>query len=140
MSDHVPEIYRPIPVEEASRISREFAKDWVIVLAGDYAHGKIHRTTFAVEAAEKVKVAELGDAVAVWLGFKLTNQETHEDFRVVSAAEHQKMIDDLRAELLTLKISHNLLLAGRVGPDNASDQSSSETGREDEPSCSGSTD
>lgn len=96
MAETTPRIpYEPIPVGAAIRLSREFAKDVVVIIALDLTHDKTQCTTFGVKADNKIVAARMGDFLMEKLGANLSERESFQDFRYVSEAKAKEMIDDL---------------------------------------------
>ena len=102
-----PETYRPIPVDEARRISSLYLKDWVIILAHDGEHDKTHSTTFAHSAGNKALAADLADfclrAIGVALGPLDGPRMTYEDFRFVPQAVAAARIAELTTQVETME-------------------------------------
>jgi hypothetical protein len=109
--------YRPIPVQMARTIALEFAKDLVIILAVDRAHGKTHSTTFARHPALKEFAAQLAEKCMASIGHDLSKAESFEDFRITPAAETAATIDRLTAERDALQAAHDRVMNLLVGPE-----------------------
>lgn len=74
--------YQPIPVVEAGKLSEQYNKDMVIIVAWDYTHNKLHVTTFGKDDRDKVLVAAIGDQLPRHiLGITTLMKEVFEDFR-----------------------------------------------------------
>lgn len=85
--------YQPVSVAAARQIAESFAKNWVVILAGDEAHDKLHTVTYGRSPAEKMAAAAIGEFLATALGFDLKQSRFFEDFRAVSAAEARAEIE-----------------------------------------------
>lgn len=85
--------YKSVSVQAAKRISREFDKDIVVVLAFDTSHMKMHTTTYGKTPEDKQAAALLGDRLTEACGVDITKRETFSDFRdpVIDSPIH---IDD----------------------------------------------
>lgn len=61
--------YKPVPVSAASRIAKAYAKDQVIVVTWDGAHGKEHVTTYGRNVWQCQQAALGGDKIKRALGW-----------------------------------------------------------------------
>lgn len=98
-----PPPYRPVPVEAAKSISDQFAKNWVVIIAGDVAHNRMHTVTYGRSAAEKVTAAMIGEFCAAKVGAKLDESEVFEDFRAVPAAEARAELEEALRRIAKLE-------------------------------------
>ncbi len=55
--------YQPVPVSTARTISEVFKKDMVVIVSWDFAHNKLHTTTFGKTEKDKHIAAKIGDAM-----------------------------------------------------------------------------
>lgn len=61
--------YKAIPVAAARRVAKDFAKDQVIIVTWDKAHGKTHVTTYGRTVEDCAQAATGGNAVKRALGW-----------------------------------------------------------------------
>ena len=73
--------YLEIPVSAAAAMSRLYKKQMVVILGWDLDRNLIHTTTFGETPQDKLKAAEIGDALTVLVGGAINLQTTYEDFR-----------------------------------------------------------
>lgn len=109
--------YKPIPVESARQLAKEFGKSIVIICAWDAEHELLHTTTYGKEPQDKINAAYGGDLVTKALGFDLGKRATCEDFRTLDAAINAQLRD------LAPGIMHALrsYQSGNASPDLAGD-------------------
>jgi hypothetical protein len=72
--------YKPIPVAEAKRLSTDYAKSMVVILAWDPAHQLTHTTTYGVEAFDKENAAAVGVLCSKAIGSDMSKKQDFEDF------------------------------------------------------------
>lgn len=72
--------YKPIPVGIAQRISEEFEKSQVVILAYDPVHQLTHTVTYGYSAFDKENAAAAGELIATALGCDLGKKQSFEDF------------------------------------------------------------
>ena len=77
----MPVDYKHIPVAKAREISKQYGKDFVIILAYDAKSGYSHITTFGADLAFKHLAAHLGEIAARAIGFDIGSKIEYEDFR-----------------------------------------------------------
>lgn len=94
--------YQPIPVEIAGKISREFGKSIVVIVAYDRVHALTHVTTFGESAAEKVAAASVGDAIIPLLNLAADQKRGFEDFREMDVAKEREAAEAARGRLFRL--------------------------------------
>jgi hypothetical protein len=80
IADEIEAAYKPVPVEVAARISEQFDKSQVIVVAWDAVFGKLHTTTFGVTAFDKESAAAAGEICCKALDGNLSEKKVFEDF------------------------------------------------------------
>ncbi len=86
--------YILVPVSLAQQIAESCEKDWVIILARDHAHDKIHVATFGKTAMDKQEVAALGDMLPTCIGSDPNAAgKIFEDWRLVEKAKYKEMLD-----------------------------------------------
>lgn len=88
MAEHI-----PVPVEVAAKISEDFSKDIVVILAWQESSGLIHNTNFGKSAECKIAAAKMGDVLTAAMGCNLADSVTWEDFRVKPAAVAKEQMD-----------------------------------------------
>jgi hypothetical protein len=84
------EAYKPVPVDEARRISDLHAKDWVVILANDDRWDKLHSTTFGVEPRDKITADKVAQACLERLGYLMDMGETFDDLK--AELEREKVL------------------------------------------------
>jgi len=107
--------YKPVPVESARQLAKDFDKDIVIVLTWDRKHNLMHTTTYGKEPADKISAANGGDIAAKALGCDLGKKDPNEDFRTVDAARNAQL-RDLAGGLISALRSYEF---GNASPDLA---------------------
>lgn len=109
----------PVPVEVAKRISDDYEKDIVIVLAWQRSSALIHTTTYGKTAEDKIASAVLGNSLTAAMGCDMSKSTIWEDFRLKPTAlakEHmekamellQKTVDGT-IDITNLKIQYEYL-------------------------------
>lgn len=78
--------YKPVPVESARVIGREFSKEIVVIVAWDECTRQIHTTTWGAAAKHKDWAAALGVKLAEAAGADVSKRRTSEDFQEPSTA------------------------------------------------------
>jgi hypothetical protein len=81
--------YQPIPVAAAKELADRYAKDLVLVAAGDHAFGKLHFTTWGRAAADKATAAGLADELARVVA-DFAGRAPFEDFRSAGEAARSR--------------------------------------------------
>lgn len=81
--------YQPVPVAAAKELADRYAKDLVVVAAGDHAFGKLHFTTWGRSAADKAAAAGLADEVARAVT-DVAARQSFEDFRSAEEAARSR--------------------------------------------------
>lgn len=85
--------YKPIPVETARQIAREFDKQIVIICAWSAEHELLHTTTYGATPEDKIKAANGGETCAKALGMDISKKDFTEDFRTLGAAKNARLRD-----------------------------------------------
>jgi len=85
--------YKPIPVSEAKRLSFDYDKSIVMIIAYDGEHTMMHTTTYGTEARSKQVAASLGEIFAYVAGADPANSTHFEDYRLTRIAELEKALN-----------------------------------------------
>lgn len=107
-----PPEYKPVEVEAAKFIARQYDKAVVVILAWDRVHNRIHSTTYGQEEADKLAAARLGMQLAAAAGGDIASQDaqTHETFLARTQAgwarEREALTDGIREGLDALLGGH----------------------------------
>lgn len=99
----MPDNYKPVPVESARRISEEYAKSIVIILAWDPEHALLHTTTFGRTPQDKTWAAQGGDLANAALGGMQSLKTEFEDYRLTQAQELLEALVLIRNRVLLMK-------------------------------------
>lgn len=91
--------YKPIPVDVARQIAKEFRKDIVVIYTEDDVFALSHITTYGSTTLNTLVAAERGEAITKTFQMDMTRKQSFEDFRDVSQAEAAKEIERLTALL-----------------------------------------
>ena len=86
--------YKPIPVEAARFIAREFDKQIVIVLA--WTDNTLHTTTYGSDPQHKEWAARGGEVAAKALGALTDQSVVYEDYRLMCAWKLLQALKDAR--------------------------------------------
>lgn len=109
--------YKPIPVETARQIARDFDKQIVVICAWNHDHKLLHTVTYGVQPKDKISAANAGDICTKALGMDLTRSDVTEDFRTVDAARNAQLRDIADRAIHVLRSYQ----CGNSAPDPAKD-------------------
>jgi hypothetical protein len=108
--------YKPIPVETARDISKQFDKPVVIILAWDQAHNCCHTVTYGRNPKEKEWAARGGEMATAALGFSVPNKQNFEDFRTdYSEGKYAELKEAAKAALECFEKEFKTLTDGQYG-------------------------
>lgn len=76
------EEYKPVPVEAARAVAEAYEKHIVVILAYDYKHKLIHRTSYGTTDNARIAGARWADVLAARAGADLQESVCYQDFRL----------------------------------------------------------